>query len=260
MIKQVKASNPSAGGRQYHLHTKLGDIAPHCLLVGPPERARYIGTKLMNNGKMKAHHRGLKTYTGEFNGLPISVVTVGMGGPAMGIVLKEAVASGARTLIRVGSCSTLLEHAKVGELAICSGAVRLDGASQNWAMPEYPAMADLDVTLALRESARRLAHPFHLGIGATTACFDEGQARPDPVDHYLAPHIRAQHEALIRLRVTIYEMENSAMFVRADSLRERPRVGAICAIFGNRITNDFGKAGEDPAARVALDALCQLGQ
>lgn len=254
-----KASQPSTGGKQYHLHTGPNDLAARCLLVGSPERAHLIATTMFENARLVADHRGLKSYTGEFNGFPVSVVTVGMGGPAMGMILPEAVRSGAKILIRVGSCSALIVEANIGDSAICSGAVRLDGASQNWAMPEFPAIADLDVTLALRSAAQRLGLPFHLGIGATTACFYEGQARPDEAG-YIPPWALAQHDALIRAGAIIYEMENSALFVRAATLPERPRVGSVCAIFGNRRTDAFGIQGEEEAATIALHALCQLGE
>lgn len=256
----TKASSPTADdGRQYHLHTKQGDLARHCLLVGSPERAELIATTMFEQYRLVADHRGLKSFTGMFEGMPVSVVTVGMGGPAMGIVLKEAVASGAEYLVRVGSCSTLLYDAKPGDAAICTGAVRLDGASQNWAMPEFPAIADILVTVALIAAAEQLGIPHHVGIGATTGCFDEGQARSNE-DGYIPHWSIQQHEALIRLGVIIYEMENAALFVRAHALRKRPKVGSVCAIFGNRRTDAFRIDGEENAARIALVALRALAR
>ena len=39
----VKADRPTThSGKQYHLETGAGDLAPRCLLVGSPERAQLI--------------------------------------------------------------------------------------------------------------------------------------------------------------------------------------------------------------------------
>ena len=195
---QVQADRPIAnGGRTYHLHTLPGSLSELCLLVGSPQRATMIAKTLLTGASLVGSYRGLRSYTGEFQGLRMSVVTTGMGGASAGIVLPEAVESGARIFIRVGSCGAIQPEIKVGESVICTGAVRLDGASDNWAPIEYPAVADFRVVMALQVAAKQLGLPHHLGIGATTTCFREGQARPD-LNGYIPPRLQAQHDELMQ--------------------------------------------------------------
>ncbi len=244
-------------GRTYHLHTCAGDIAPYCVLVGDPERAEMIAKKLFDEARLVGDHRGLKSFTGKGLGIPMSVVTTGMGPSSTAITLPEAVYSGAKRLIRVGSCSTLWRGAKPGDSAICTGAVRLDGASESWAPIEYPAIADYRVVGAMVESARMLGLPYHVGIGATTACFNEGQARPD-MNGYLPPRLLAMHDELVQRGVLFYSMEEATMFVWCTAHSHDIWAGAVDAIYGNRITNELEVRGEEEAANIAIRALLIL--
>ncbi len=76
----MDATNPTDDeGKTYHLRTRKGDIAPHCLLVGDPDRATMIAQKLFQDAQLVGDHRGLRSYTGHANNIPMSVVTTGMG-------------------------------------------------------------------------------------------------------------------------------------------------------------------------------------
>ncbi len=248
----------SSEGKMYHLHTGPGDLATHCLLVGDPERAEMIAGKFFTDPKKVGDHRGLKSFTGMMDNIPMSVVTTGMGSATTGIVLPEAVASGARRFIRVGSSSCLQREPNIGDSAICTAAVRLDGASNNWALIEYPAIADFRVVMAMVEAAKELGLPYHVGIGATTTCFNEGQARPDK-DGYLPPRLLAQHEELTRRGVLFYSMEEATVFVWC-STHGGYWAGAVDAIYGNRQTNEFRVCGQEEAARIAILALMKLAE
>lgn len=209
-------------GRTYHLQTREGDLAKHCLLVGSPERAEMISRTMFSDAELVGDHRGLKSFTGKVDGVPMSVVTTGMGSASTAIVLPEAVYSGAQRLIRVGSCSTLWPEPRPGESAICTGAVRLDGASKNWAPIEYPAVADFRVVNVMVEAAQELGLPHHVGIGVTTTCFNEGQARPD-ISGYLPPRLQVMHEELVRRGVLFYSMESSTRWRRRRCSCGAPR-------------------------------------
>src|SRR5579872_1810541 len=138
------ASKPkTADKREYHTHTRPGDLSPLCLICGAPGRVDMISESYLTKvRRFNNEHRGLLSCTGEFSGQLISVVTSGMGGASTGIVLPEAVRSGGRIFIRVGSCGTLLRKPKIGDAIIVTSAIRYDGASDNWAPLEYPAVAD----------------------------------------------------------------------------------------------------------------------
>lgn len=256
----MDANKPiGADGRTYHLETQEGDIAKHCLLVGSPERAEMIAQTLFSDSQLVGDHRGLKSFTGKADDVPMSVITTGMGSASTAIVLPEAVYSGAERLIRVGSCSTLWPEPRPDDSAICTGAVRLDGASKNWAPIEFPAVADFRVVSAMVEAAQALRLPHYVGIGATTTCFNEGQARPD-ISGYLPPRLQAMHEELVRRGVLFYSMEEATLFVWCSTHGKNLWAGAVDAIYGNRHTNEFEVRGEEEAAKIAIKALLILNE
>lgn len=261
----MKADRPvHEGGKQYHLETSPGDIAPHCLLVGSPERAEMIAKTMFRLWHKVGDHRGLKSFTGERDGVPVSVVTTGMGSASTAIVMPEAVRSGGRRFIRVGSGGTLWKGPKLGESMICTAAVRLDGASENWAPIEYPAVADYRVVAALVASAQELNLPHYVGIGATTTCFNEGQARPgqigpDDDGGYIPPRLQAQHDELVQRGVLFYSMEEATLFVWCTT-HGGYWAGAIDAVYAQRQTNEFGAVGDEAAAQIALCALVKLAK
>ncbi|MBI5229885.1 MAG: hypothetical protein HY981_01115 [Candidatus Magasanikbacteria bacterium] len=183
-MAEVNASKPTtADGRQYHVHCLPGEIAPYCLFVGASARARMIVDaivdKHLGTAKLVNSHRDLYAYTGDYEGMPLSVVTTQIGAPSTGIVMPEAVRCGARRIIRVGSCSALQSEMALGEPIVVIGAVRLEGASKNWVMIEYPAIADRHILRAFEDVEGTCDTTVHYGIEATTDCFQEGQARPD---------------------------------------------------------------------------------
>ena len=246
---------------EYHTHTAEGDLSPLCLIVGAPGRAHMIAAEFLTGLRcFKNDLRGLTAYTGLYRGSEVSVVTSGMGGPSMGIVLPEAVRSGARIFIRVGSCGSLIKESRVGDVIVVTKAIRFDGASQNWAMPEFPAAADDRVVTALRNAAAIMApERHHVGIESSTSDFNAGQARPN-LFGIVPPHMQARHEEMLRLGVACYSMEAAALFVWCDTEGGGLPAGAINAVFGNRLTNEWGTEGEELAAAVALGAFRILAE
>ena len=53
---------------------------------------------------------------------------------------------------------------RAGDVVVASGAIRMEGTSKEYAPIEFPAIADLDITNALRASARELGQTCHVGV------------------------------------------------------------------------------------------------
>ena len=112
-----------------HLEGVYGDYAPTVLLPGDPKRARFIAENYLTNIKLVNSVRGAEGFTGEFNGVPISVQSVGMGVPSALIYYTELIRFfGVKKLIRVGSCGGLSESVRLGDL-ICASAAGTDSAA-----------------------------------------------------------------------------------------------------------------------------------
>ncbi|AFK51144.1 uridine phosphorylase [Thermogladius calderae 1633] len=247
----------SAEGRVYHLAVKPGDVSRYVLLPGDPERVPRIA-KYWEKHWLVASHREYVTYSGYYKGVFISATSTGIGGPATAIAVEELAQVGADTLIRVGTTGALTREVKVGDLIISTGAVRLDGTSRQYVIPEYPAVASFEVVLALIGAAEELGVRYHVGLTASSDSFYVGQERPG-FRGYLPPFQRGLIEFLRSVRVLNFEMEAATIFTLSNIYGLRS--GAVCAAIANRETEEFiVDAGVEDAIKVANEAVKILSE
>ncbi len=259
------ASKPTTkNGLQYHAHTGPRDIAEFCLFVGAEGRADMIAETFFEEGYQcfENAYRGLTAYTGMYKGLPVSVATSGMGGPSAGILLPELARCGAKVIIRVGSCGSLVKQSRPGESIIVDTALRHDGASDNWAPPGYPleVSANDRVIWALIEAAKKLTpDAYYVGQEATTGCFVAGQGRLD-IHGNIPAHMLERHEGFMQKgKVFCYSMEAATIYTWCLEVGLGMPAGAINSIFGNRHTDEWDNTkGERESAEIALEACLLL--
>jgi uridine phosphorylase len=90
-----------------------------------------VARELLDSPLMFNTRRGLWGYTGGApDGAPVTVQSTGMGGPSAAIVAEELIALGARTLVRIGTCGSLVEELRLGDLVPVGETVADDGASR----------------------------------------------------------------------------------------------------------------------------------
>ncbi len=253
MAKKTKRpAKPAAKKKeelQYHVHLKRGDVARYVLLPGDPGRVPLIAS-FFDNAKEMAFNREYRTWTGTVDGIKISCCSTGIGCPSTAIAVEELIKCGADTFIRIGTCGALQREVKLADLCITTGAVREEGTSRQYVPLSYPAVADLDVTLALRQAARNLKISAHTGIGhCKDAFFIEDKDIPIRED------IDAKWNAWYRSNVISTSMESAALFV-VSSIR-RVRAGEVLATIG--LTYDdapiIAKVGIEEAIRTAIEAV-----
>ena len=139
-----------------------------------------------------------------------------------------------------------------------SAAIRFEGVALNWAPLEYPAVADWRVVAALHSAAAiEVPGKFHVGVECTTSDFYGGQGRPNLFDTVPA-HLQARHDEVVRLGAACYSMEAADLVVWCATEGGGLPCGAVNAVFANRLTNEWEPAGEEAAARTALEAMRSL--
>ena len=149
-----------------HIRCVPGDVAHTVLLPGDPGRVRRIADQ-MDEAHLVAENREYIVYTGLTKGVPVSVCSTGIGGPAASIALEELVKVGAKVFIRIGSAGGRQDGIPIGTPVILTAAHRGEGTSKAYLPAEFPAVADLDVTNALVQAARESGEPYRVGIGFT---------------------------------------------------------------------------------------------
>ena len=241
--------------KKYHVGLARGDVGDYVLVPGDPGRVPLIA-KYLDGAKEVAFNREYRTFTGSLDGVPVSAISSGMGGPSVAIGVEELSELGVHTFLRVGTCGAAQPEIKMCDLVIAIGSVRTEGTPNGYVPPEYPAIASLDVVNALVDAATAAQVPFHVGvIRSVDALYSDLVPDGMPRPHQL----REELDMWSRAGILSNDMETSTLFI-VSRLRKR-RAGTI-----NLCVDELG-AGEihhlDPSymdrmLKVAVDALRRL--
>jgi len=221
----------------YHIgfgRSDLSDKPPTlALLSGDPGRAERIAKDNLADVEVLSENRGLHSYLGTLpSGAKLLSATSGMGAPSLSIIVNELVQVGIETVIRVGTCGSIQPQVKTGSVVISSGALCRQGAANDIAPPEYPAVADPFLTVKLAETAQAEGVEHHVGITASVDTFYEGQGRTGSANPHL---IRAQQgvvEEYGHLNILNFEMEAGTLFKMANVYGFK--AACICAVIAQR--------------------------
>ncbi len=244
-------------GHQYHIHCVPGDVGRYVFLPGDPGRCEAIAA-FFDHPVHIGMNREYNIYTGTLLGEKVSVCSTGIGGPSASIAMEELAAIGSDTFIRVGTCGGIAMDVQPGDIVVATGAIRFEHTSLEYAPLEFPAVADFDVTTALRDASVDLGYRTHTGV---VQCKDSfyGQHSPDKSPVYY--ELLQKWESWKRLGVKASEMESAALFVVAAALGVR--CGSCFHVVWNQ---EREKAGlempmtEDTsgAIRVGVEAMKRL--
>ena len=106
-----------------HISAKKGDFAKTVIMPGDPLRAKFIAENFLKNAQLINNVRGVQGYTGEYNGVPVSVMASGMGMPSIAIYSYELFNFyDVDNIIRVGSCGAMQKYVAVRDIVIAQGA------------------------------------------------------------------------------------------------------------------------------------------
>ena len=211
----------------HHIALRHGDVGRYVLLPGDPGRCEQIARRF-DDARLVARNREYETWTGTLTGVLVSVTSTGIGCPSAAIAVEELLQCGADTFIRVGTAGGMHRGMQTGELAIVTAAIRDEGTTSHYLPMAFPAIADLDVVLALREAARRTGARAREGVSQSKDSFyGEIEHERMPLHERLAE----RWQAFIAGGAICSEMEAAAIFIIASI--HRVRAGGIMACVGN---------------------------
>src|SRR6185437_13861745 len=140
-----------------------GDVGEYVLVPGDPGRTPMIA-KYLDGAREVAFSREYRTFTGSIDGVPVSTISSGMGGPSVAIAVEELNELGVHTFLRVGTCGAAQPEIKMGDLVIATGSVRSEGTPNSYVPLEFPAIASLEMVQALMDASAAAGAPFHTGV------------------------------------------------------------------------------------------------
>jgi uridine phosphorylase len=155
------------------LGLKSDSLGPYALIPGPKERMDMLLT-LLDNPRKNFTFLDYEMHSGTLEGKRVTVGNGGRYAPDTAITTEILCGAGAQSLIRIGSCGSLQEHVKIGDLVIVTGALRGEGTSRYYVAENFSTTAHADIINALKAAAEGLKVRYHLGrIFTTDALFQE---------------------------------------------------------------------------------------
>ncbi len=243
----------------YHINLCKEDLegADTAILPGDPGRVPKIAA-MLENPRPLTQNREYNSYLGTLEGRRVVVISTGIGGPSASIAVEELSMLGVQTFVRVGTCGGMQLGVQAGDLVVVNAAIRMEGTSREYLPIEFPAVADFEVTAALRDEAQALGYAHHVGV---VQCKDSFYGQHDPDSMPVGYELKDKWQAWIKGGALASEMETAALFT-VSSVR-RLRAGAVMLCIWNQEREAAGLPQErehdtDKAIRVAVGAVARL--
>ncbi len=212
-----------------------GDTASRVFLCGDPARVPRI-TAGWQDAREVCRVREYRVVTGTREGVPLTAASTGVGAPSTAVILEELIKLGGHTFLRVGNSGGLAPQLELGDLVVTTGAVRDDGTSRSYVVPEYPAVADHRLVGALLDAARDHGARAHAGITWSLDAFyarnailrEDGSMGSMSVGGYWTRGHAERIEDMRSARVLNCEMEAGVLLTLAGLFGVR--AGCICVV------------------------------
>lgn len=205
------------------LGLKSDSLGPYALIPGPKERSQML-LEMLDSPIKNFTFLEYDMHTGVVDGKRVTVGNGGRYAPDTAMTTEILCAGGAQSLIRVGSCGSLQDHIKIGDLVIVTGAIRGEGTTSYYVPKNFSSVAHPDIVRALEQAAESLKVRYHLGwIFTTDALFQE---TPELI------------QELNQQNVSSIDMVTSA-FLTISQLRQK-KAGAVLAVSDECLYGKFG--------------------
>ena len=215
-------------------------------MPGDPLRAQYIAETYFDNARRVTDVRNMWGYTGEYKGMPISVMAHGMGIPSVSIYVTELITEyKVRRIVRVGSCGTSHPQVKLRDVLIAMGACTDSNVNRmRFGGYDLAPLATFSLVQNAVKAAEELAVRYHVGNIFSADLF----YTPDP----------DMFKIMAKYNVLGVEMEAAGIFPLAAE--HGVEALAICTVSdnirtGEALTTDERATTFDEMITVALETV-----
>ncbi|MCB9223462.1 MAG: nucleoside phosphorylase [Crocinitomicaceae bacterium] len=255
-------------GKIYHLGIGPGDLAQTIILVGDQNRVELVGS-FFQEVNFRKNNREFYSLTGVYNGMPMSVVSTGIGTDNVDIVLNEIDAvvnidlenrkekdeKVSLDFIRIGTCGALQEDIEPGSYVLSRYAIGLDGVANFYQIPysedekhainsfiKEASWGDKLNYPYIKKSSDRLTNLLAEGMEAGITTTANGFYGPQGRAIRIPLSIPDFKENLRKfkwngVRATNLEMETSALYALSSALGHN--AVTCCLVLANRYSNKF---------------------
>ncbi|KAL6305736.1 purine and uridine phosphorylase [Sparassis latifolia] len=224
--------------RVYHLGIKAGEVANRIVTVGAPSRANAVAAYLDTSPKpfVLSSERGFTTITGRYKGVPVSIVSIGMGHPNADFFMREVreCLSGDMLVVRFGSCGAVID-VPVGTVVVPKSSICVTrnydfpfagGSSQEYPYKiSRPIAADSELHAALHDALNKQRSSEEMSVvdhvmNASTDSFYSSQGRQTSFPDYnadLIDRLKSCHRNLATFEMETFHILHLAASWPSDT-------------------------------------------
>ncbi|MFZ9878038.1 MAG: purine-nucleoside phosphorylase [Chitinophagaceae bacterium] len=223
-----------------HINASEEQIAPTVLMPGDPLRAKFIAEKYLENPILVSETRNVFFYTGDYQGVKLTIGASGMGCPSIGIYSYELYTQyKVDTIIRIGTCGSYTSDLKFYDIInVEKAASESTYAKYAWGFDEEVQENQGGIFQKINEVALQINQPLITGtIHSTDVFYSANKSSHAIVDKYVC---------------LAAEMESFALFANARYLNKK----AACLL----TVTDIIPTHERPSSKERETALLPMMQ
>lgn len=143
------------------------DVGKYAIVPGPRDRMEAVMKKLENPVKNFSFME-YSMYTGQYAGIKVTTINGGRFSTDTSITTEVMCNAGIKNIIRAGTCGSLDENIKIGDLVVVDSVIRGDGVTPYYVDKNFKASSDKKITDILVDIAKESGVNVHRGCVWTT--------------------------------------------------------------------------------------------
>ncbi len=213
-----------------HIAAAPKDFSKTVLMPGDPLRAKFIAETFLDSPKLVNNVRGIHGYTGEYKGVPVSVMASGMGMPSIGIYSYELFNFfEVENIIRIGSAGSLNENVKIRDIVFGMGASTNSAYGSQFGLNGiFAPIADYKLLQTAIVEAEKVNATYHVGNLLSSDNFYNDD--------------KSDNSKWAKMGIMAIEMEAAALYMNAA--RAGKSALAMCTISDHILTGEATSSEE----------------
>lgn len=235
-------------------------IAPYVISSGDPWQMGVLA-KYLENTECVASSRESSTYTGEYRGMPVTMIPTGIGAPSVAIAMEEVYVCDMKVVVRMGTVMSPKDEL-LGQFVILSTAMQGEGTSQTHVPKGYPAVVDIGLIDCMNHMMTEHGKGYYNGINCTVDGLYP-QMKESRLSEERGAEIPGTFVRLKRLGITGIGMEGSYILTLASLVGVRACTVTLVTVLESlkdELHRQEGTDAEDLLCHVVLEGLYKLYQ
>ena len=199
------------------------DVGKYAIVPGPRDRMEVLMKKIENPVKNFSFME-YTMYTGMFEGIKLTTINGGRFSTDTAITSEVMCNAGIQNIIRIGTCGSLDENIKIGDLVIVDKVIRGDGVTPYYVDKDFVTVADKKISDLMFNIAKEMGCNVHRCTTWTTDA--------------LLRETREIVEAKRKEGATAVDMVSSTLLTIAQ--KYNVKAASILAVSDNVITGEMG--------------------